>query len=137
MPGERKSVYIYPPAIEEIQSRGAISEIINRDLERLYTLYKRNLPTLTLPEASLICDVLNGTIMDANSAPLIYAEVEDGCRLNGLDEKWGADGTALVAKLHALSDVQCLALVDAAEKFWEKHDQDNFEDLIRGIFKIA
>ncbi len=37
-----------------------------------------------------------------------------------VDEKWEVDGKALVEKLRGLSDTQALALIDAAERFWNE-----------------
>lgn len=96
------------------------SGIINRDLERLYTMYRRAIREvpLALAEAQLIIDALNGSIFDAQSAPMLWANIEDACKLDGIDDKWGVDGPALVEKLHGLSAFHCMALIDGSERFW-------------------
>lgn len=121
---EAVHVTLPPDVFKEVSSRVRGSRdrsaTIARDLNRLYDLYKLALlgVQLTTAEACLVCDALNGTWMDVGSADTLWAEVADGIRLNGLDQKWGVDGEALIAKLKGLDRLTCLALVDAAERFW-------------------
>lgn len=91
-----------------------------RDLERYYALVEEELGSLDLTEAqaSLICDALNGTLLEPYSIRLLWAEVDDAVHLNGLDRKWGVSGPALVEKLRALTPGQKFALADAVERFW-------------------
>ena len=120
-------VYIQDDTQKEITLRGENrSYIINRDLGRLYALYRRALKEveLTDEELRLIVDVLNGSAMDARSAGMLWASIEDACNLDGVDSKWEVDGKALVKKLEGLSPLQCLAIVDAAERFWADEDRD-------------
>jgi hypothetical protein len=140
MPSKNQySIVLDPDIAAELDTRGDNrSAVIRRDLERLYTLYQRSLPRdLTEAEACLICDVMNGTLMDANTAHMLYAEVEDGIALEGLAEKWEIDGPALVEKLKALSDIQCLAVIDAAERFWSTpDDRRSIPGTVRELFRI-
>ena len=127
---QRISVSMYQPLLDQIEERGeARSTIISRDLERLYTLYQRALRrvNLTIDEACLITDALNGSLMTADTAHLLWASVEDAIKYEGLQEKWGVDVKALVEKIRGLTEFECMAVIDAAEKFWnnEKYrDQD-------------
>jgi hypothetical protein len=41
-----------------------------------------------------------------------------------LDAKWNVDGPSLLAKLRELTTAQCLALADAAARFWGQPEQD-------------
>ena len=113
-----------------VEERGeARSTVITRDLERLYTLYRRALRRvdLSLDEACLITDALNSSFMTADTAHLLWASIEDAMKYEGLQEKWEVDGKALVEKLRSLNEIQSMAIIDAAEKFWnnEKYrDQD-------------
>ena len=132
-------VHIRKDIEEEFLSRGGSSVTINRDLERLYALYARatrEVP-LSLDEARLIVDCCNGTIHDVNTARMLWASVEDACELDGLDEKWGVDGPGLVERLKNLSQVQALALVDAAERFWSLPDgARDLDSDIRRLFNL-
>ena len=135
------SIYLRPALETELEARGDNrNHVIHRDLERLYTLYRlalRDVKQLTLPEAWFIVDMLNGTMMDANTAGLLWADAEDACALDGLDKKWQVDGKAFVEKLKALSPVQALALVDAAERFWQANTGTADDEDIKKFFGVA
>lgn len=109
-----------------LDERGANrNEVAARDLARYYALLERTRATLALTEAeaSAVCDALNGTILDEHTVSLLWAEVDDACRV-GLAEKWRVDGPALVAQLRGLSYAQCVALYDAVERFWREPIDD-------------
>jgi len=139
---EKTSVSLRPAILEQLDARGARSTVINRDLERLYTLYRRALAKidLTVEEACLIVDALspNGSTIDANSARLLWASIEDACRLDGLDKKWNVDGQQLVQKLQQLNELQCMAIADAAERFWFGPDRDDedIREIAKQIFAL-
>ena len=134
-------VYLYSETINEVAVRGENrSQTINRDLERLYDLYRRAIQETPLPlaEASLLVDCLNGSLVDARSAGMLWANVEDGIKYDGLEGKWEVDGKALVEKLRRLNQVQCLALIDAAERFWAlPATERGIEEGVRKCFNIS
>lgn len=134
------AIYLPDSLLEEISARGDNrSGTISRDLERLYTLYSRALATVQLEfnQAYLIVDALNGVLMDANNAKLLWAEIEDAINLDHLDQKWQVDGKALVEKLRGLNEIQAIAVIDAAERFWQAQKSgQEAEELIKKIFKI-
>lgn len=133
------SFYIRSPLREELDLRGSNrSSVINRDLERLYALYHRAIREVPIVEAEayLICDSLNGSLLDANTAQALWAGIADSIRLDGLDVKWQVDGPALVEKLRGLNALQAMALVDAAERFWVLPTGDR-DTGIRKLFSIV
>lgn len=107
-------------------SDSAISETADRDLHRYYALLKRSLPTFTEAEASLLADAMNGLMLEPHSAHLLWANIDDAVR-EGLAEKWGVDGSALVARLRALTPFEALAVHEALEVAW--HDPRHRDDL--------
>ena len=114
------------------------SEVAQRDLARYYALLERELTRIRLsePEASLIVDAYNGTFWEPHTAPLLWADIDDAIRYDGLDQKWGVDGADLVARLRALAPFALLALVDAAERYWVAAgagDQRSNADLLRAV----
>lgn len=137
----KTSISINKYIADKIEERGSsMSAIIRRDLERLYTLYERSLTQmdLTVDECCLIVDVLNGTISDANTAHLLWAQVEDGCVLDKVDAKWNVDGKKLIEKLKNYNEIQCLAIIDAAERFWNNpsyRDKD-IKEGVKEVFKL-
>lgn len=143
MPWEKRTIYITEKNVQEIKKRGEnnISGTINRDLDRLYYLYQRALSeiSLSIPEACLIVDALNGVIMDTITAPLLWAQIEEAVRTDGLDKKWEIDGEKLITKLKSLNITQSLAVIDAAERFWELPDEErnNLAEAIKECFQIS
>ena len=108
------------PALQaraDVESEAAIAAVAQRDLTRYYDLLRRSLPTFTEPEASLLMDACNGWHIEPHTAPLLWAQIADSLA-DGLAEKWGVDGPALVARLRALSYAQALAICDAVEVAW-------------------
>jgi hypothetical protein len=135
------SVNLQPATIAKLDERGSRSSVINRDLDRLYTLYSRALRRigLTIDEACLIVDVLNGTIRDTRSALMFSFGVKDAIELDGLDEKWNVDGRALIEKLSTLDEISCMAVVDAAERYWygEKYREMDVREGVKEVFGIG
>ena len=110
--------------------------VARRDLERYYALLAEGLRRvdLTTGEASLVVDVLNGTILDGRTAAFLWAEIEDGIRLDSLDKKWSIDGKALVEKAKAWGLAESLAVSDAAERYWASLNPDEpIEDGLRRV----
>jgi len=134
----RTSISPYPSTLERIKERGGVSPVIERDINRLYDMYSRALRQIPLlvEEACLITDCLNSTIYDANSAPMMWASVRDGIEMDGLDTKWNVDGPALVDKLKGLTEIQSMAIIDAAERFWNNPERDNMEEIVAKVFMI-
>jgi len=122
---EKISISIPSDMKKEIEARGPRSTVIGRDLGRLYTLYRRALAQIkfTVDEGCLIVDVLNGLLVDTNSPHLLWAEIEDAIKLNRVDQKWNVDGEALVVKLRTLNEIQCMAVIDAVERYWNGNYQ--------------
>lgn len=106
----------------ELAARGDNPNLVaKRDLERYYALLRQSLPTFSRSEASLIVDALNGTLIEPHTARLLWAAIDDAL-YDGLAEKWGVDGLALVARLRRLTPFEALAVVDAAERYWRDHE---------------
>lgn len=107
--------------------------VAKRDLERYYSLLQRELRTareaLTENEMLALCNLANGTLWDATSAPLLWAETADAHPATL--EKWNVDQEALVAKLRTLSPITLVAIVDAIEQWWLLEAGDNHENLKR------
>lgn len=112
--------------------------VARRDLERYYTVLADSLARLdlTLGQACLLMDALNGTWMDTSSYRLLWAEVDDSIREENLAGKWSVDGAQLVERLRSLSPGEQMAMVDAAERFWllvERGATGDREELLRKV----
>ena len=95
-------------------------DVCHRDLGRYYDALAVALASVELTEAEAlgICDCLNGTLLEPMSIRLMWAEVADACRLDGLDRKWGFTAQALVEELRALPPFTLFSIADAVERFW-------------------
>lgn len=129
MPPKKKttSFTLTPETVERLEARigkGSRSEYMERLLTDHFDLLDEGLKQaqaiLTRAEASAVLDVQNGTFtqpvtlwLDGALAHQIHDAIPDG-----MAEKWGIDGPALVAKLEGLSQIENLALVDWAARFW-------------------
>ncbi len=139
---QRVTITLSAALVDAVDSRGGQqnrSGAISRDLWRLYTLYEYALTSvpLAVEEALLFVDALNGVALDAASATLLWAEIADAIRLSHLDEKWGVDGPAFVQRLKELDRLQCLALVDAAERFWANPSLEPAQEMVKRYFHIV
>ena len=143
MPKSKTSMSLSPQIIAELDSRDQFnsrSGVMERDLKRLYTLYQYELKKidLTAEEICLIIDMLNGHLTDPpETARLLWAQVEDEIRYENLAEKWKVDGDKLVEKLKSMSLLACLAIIDAAERFWAGPDRNrDFKEAVSEIFGV-
>jgi hypothetical protein len=99
--------------------------VARRDLQRYYHCLAETFETIALTEAeaSLVVDACNGILFESWSVSLLSAIVDNAIRLEGLADKWGVDGPALlVERLRGLSYCQSLTLVDAVERYWQAPD---------------
>jgi hypothetical protein len=96
---------------------------------------------LTKQEASLIADALNGWWVNAEPPSLIraglYMTVLDAIELNQLDKKWGVNGSEILEKLKALSELEAIALVDAIQRFWYEPDSSDISDVSEKLKKVG
>lgn len=120
-----KSFYLDSKIIEQIEARADNrSETVNNDLEFYYLLLadaRRSLKAmLTDGELYLICDAMNGTMIDTMSVKYLRHEIVDAIELNGLDSKHGVDKHALDKKFAHMSLTEQVALADAVRIFWSR-----------------
>lgn len=129
------SITLAPRLCQEIALRGDVcSGVIGQGLARYYALLReargRLREQLTPTELSAILDVLNGHWWSEQLCVVeIWATIEDGCRLDGLAQKWNIDGPALIAKIKRLDLVAVHALADACIRFWHRvgHGESGFD----------
>ena len=133
------------PRAEHLAARGAsdnasASQLVDRDLDRYYQLLALALAQVRLSEgeAGLLIDALNGTFIDLQAAQALHYEIADALG-DGLAEKWGVDGPALVATIRGWSLLVRVAVCDAADRFWSGayHVEDTRARLIAvGLVRV-
>jgi len=122
-----------PPARE-------LSETARRDITRYYAALAADLAPVRLDaaEGMFLCDMLNAAHVD-NQLLLVRHlahEVEDSLA-DGLAEKWGVDGAALVKTVAGWTTGQRLAVVDAVERFWRAAPHADHEAALRTAGLLA
>ena len=100
------------------------SAVIARSLDRYFyalAAARRGLrERFSAGEQGLLLDVANGALFASPSAVGFIEHVVAAGIVDGLAEKWHVDGPALVGKLAALTYAEKLALIDAAERWWNR-----------------
>ncbi len=138
MTDQRPRVEFRPGNLEpELASRAdagmSLGLVALRDLERYYALLRDELAPLrdrlTEGEALLILDAMNGLMTEAHTYRLLWANVADAIRLDGLDRKWEVDGDRLVTLLQSISPGVTMALCDAVERAWNLVGQGDGRDM--------
>lgn len=134
----RLSLYVGPPLRALLDERGGESEahgspagggvsgIVNTVADRYRECLRRSVPVLTEAEWMAVADALNGVWLagDASHLAVVWAEIEDTDRLNGLGAKWGIDALALARRLRELPYAGLLAVVDVVERLWQDPGAD-------------
>lgn len=111
------------------------SAVIREHLARYYDILRRGRATLratlTNDEALCLVDLCNGTLFEAWSIHLLYANMEDSLEMGeGYDTKHNVDGQALLAKVKSLDISATSALVDTIERFWHGTQKPPMEALL-------
>ncbi len=70
-------------------------------------------------ELRLVLDACNGM---TGHPQLMWAEVYDAIQLHQTDIKWQVDGSIVVQKVRALSNLELYALEEAIQRFWAHTD---------------
>ena len=144
MPVKKISVSLSPEATAFLDARSdilpgaSVSGTISETIERYNAILARERAVLrelmSANEMALIIDVTNGSLFYSYSMPLLWAEIADGCSLDHLDQKWEIDGAALIDKVRSSGIAGQAALIDAAERWWNRvaaGEQPPYTDLLR------
>ncbi len=118
----KKSIYL-PDGIEALilpisETRGGYSNRLAGVISDWSAMLQDAMPEMAEKEWLLICDALNGVVLEGRRADHLGSDVAD-CAINdGLGEKWGVDGLALGRKIEALPLAGKIAITDVAYRFW-------------------
>lgn len=120
----RTTIYLTDRAEAVLAGGESLSGSINRIADRYYEVVRRSRIDLSPAELGAVRDAMNGWLAEpaATIAGGPALEVEDALA-DGLAERHGIDGRALVEKLRGLTYAQELALVDAVEQHWRSAGQ--------------
>jgi len=127
---KRRNIYIGPALGQLIDERAgdgarSVSGVINACADRYLETVRRHIPDLAAEEWMLIFDALSG-VWAGNTISLAIQSlplgISDALTLDGLADKWGVDGAALLARLESMGWCERLAVIDTAERFLAAED---------------
>jgi len=133
MKAQRFSITMPPATLAQVEARQANpqdeqstdrSSTIAKSLDRYFyalAAARRGLRSrFSAGEQGLLLDVLNGALFAAPCAAGFLEHEVAVAVIDGGAEKWQVDGPALIKKLKALHYCEKLALIDAAERWWNR-----------------
>lgn len=128
----RKEIAARTPSDGLTGSWRSESEIVARDLDRYYSLLATSLPTFTTEDALTLvaaCCTRLAAMIESDLVPtymprLLWVWVAQDVQANRTDD----DGT-LVDCVRGLSEIQCLAIMDVAERFLIASRMDDITDV--------
>ncbi|MFW5662338.1 MAG: hypothetical protein ACOCZW_01325 [Bacteroidota bacterium] len=138
------SLVLTPTVLEFIEDRyDGYSAGINDTVDTMRQLiaHEKRYLNLSREEALLICDAMNGTILDRVAITELAADIEDVIIYEQLDKKWNIGAADLITKLNAMNNLQKLAIIDGVRVFWRTKppkEDDKFELQLRkaGFLRI-
>lgn len=119
----RRSVYITDSAETVLGNPASLSGRINSVLVRYGRIIATECPALTGDEWLLICDLLNGSVIEADNretdpARYLWADIAEAGELDGLAAKWSVDTDALSQRIRDMRAVEQIAITEVAARFW-------------------
>lgn len=144
-PETRSFLERYEKADDNEKSNVNLSAQLREDMQtfqEIVTTAERGLNEhFEFSEAMLIVDVLNSFYFLPGHFPslpeILAAEVDDGCRLNGLGLKWQLNREAIVKKLQALTPIEAYAVFHMARIVWAMNGEGNFSENVQRIFRCT
>lgn len=120
----KTSITVYPTTLDQLLERGKTSPVIERDINRLYLMYRRSLLQLdlTFEEVKFVCNTINKEnnlrlINTIDTGTTLWLRIKEYAAVNQLTEEAGIDIDKLIKKLQKLSIIEAMALIDSAERF--------------------
>lgn len=137
----KKSIYLSTPAegvIGTIAEDGNLSGRINSIIVRYGTITQKDCPELTEQEWMMICDILNGTILDTDSrdadpARFLWADIAESGQLDGMAAKWEIDTDDLSQRVRAMSCGQQIAIIEIVQRFWSGSNTGSYAEILKTI----
>jgi len=83
-------------------------------------IIKESMPTLAQEEWLLICDMLNGCVLDERSPHFLAADIAECAAEDGLSSKWDTDGLMLAQRVDKMSTAEKFAIQEVAFRFWSE-----------------
>jgi hypothetical protein len=138
----KKSVFLSTRTVEWIESTTKKdshdqgpkwSEALNATVDQFRFLLKSELPDLTMDEWTVILNVYTGCYFPAHSVPArIASDMMDNVGAVDLAEL-SPDYAEMVKKIHALTQIQQLAILYFVQIFWSSDWKGDWEEIVTTI----
>ena len=127
--GKKATVYLSDNALEAIGKSENLSGRLNSICSRYGAIIAKDCPALTVNQWMMICDILNGTVLDADNrdadpARFLWADISESGKLDGMAEKWEIDTEALSQQVRELPYSSQCAIIEVAARFWADCETD-------------
>lgn len=123
----RKTIYLTDQSEQIIGPAESLSGRINSIIGRYGGITAEGVPTLSLAEWSMLCDILNGTFIEDNTGDHLWADIAESGRLDGMAEKWELDTDAFALRVREMSPAARYAILDVVTRFWKGRDEHGEE----------
>lgn len=112
-----------------LSENGNFSGRVNSILIRYENIMEQDCPELSVKEWMMICNMLNGTLLDtdyreADPARFLWADISESGRLDEMRPEWKIDTEDLSQRVRAMNHCQLYAILEVAYKFWNIKHQD-------------
>lgn len=127
--GKKATVYLSDNALEAIGKSENLSGRLNSICSRYGAIIAKDCPALAVNQWMMICDILNGTVLDADNrdadpARFLWADISESGKLDGMAEKWEIDTEALSQQVRELPYSSQCAIIEVAARFWADCETD-------------
>lgn len=136
----RKSIYLTDRTETVIgpirKDKGdSLSGRVNSIVARYGRITETDAPELTVSEWSMLCDMLNGTVIDDNTGDYLWADIAESGKLDGMADKWEIDTAEFSERVRAMSPTARYYILDVVSKFWRhpKLNELSSSDLLREV----
>jgi len=119
----RKTIYLTDESEKIIGQAESLSGRINSIIGRYHRITAEDAPALTLNEWSLLCDILNGTLIEDNTGDHLWADIAESGRLDGMDKKWGIETDSFAQRVRDMTPAQRFYILDVVLNFWKGRDE--------------
>ena len=120
---KRTGVYLSESTLNIIGPANSLSGRLNTICHNYDRITRAELPALTLNEWSLLCDILNATVVEDNTGDHLWADIAESGRLDGMAEKWELDTEEFAARVRDMSIASRCAILDVVLRFWKGRDE--------------
>jgi len=134
----KKTIYLSDQVEQVLGNPDSLSGRISSIVLRYGEIMRLECPELSVNEWMMICDILNGTILDcdnrdADPARFLWADIAESGQLDGMAAKWEIDTESLSQRVRDMSHSQRCAIIEIVTRFWTGEHTGEYAELLGKI----